>query len=29
MKRREKGILGEKLVKDYLKKRGYCIHETN
>ena len=29
MKRRETGILGEKLAKDYLKKRGYRIRETN
>jgi putative endonuclease len=29
MKRRETGILGEKLAKDYLKKRGYRICESN
>jgi putative endonuclease len=29
MKRRETGILGEKLAKDYLKKRGYRIRESN
>ncbi len=29
MKRREVGILGEKLAKDFLKKRGYRITETN
>ncbi len=29
MKRRETGILGEKLAKDFLKKRGYHIWETN
>ena len=29
MKRRETGILGEKLAKDFLKKRGYHIFETN
>ncbi len=29
MKRRETGILGEKLAGDYLKKRGYRILETN
>ena len=29
MKRRDTGILGEKLAKDYLKKRGYRIRETN
>ena len=29
MKRRNTGILGEKLAKDFLKKRGYCIIETN
>ncbi len=29
MKRRETGILGEKLAKDFLKKRGYRILETN
>lgn len=29
MKRRETGILGEKLAKDYLKKRGYRIREAN
>ena len=29
MKRRDMGILGEKLAKDYLKKRGYRIRETN
>ncbi len=29
MKRRDVGILGEKLAKDYLKKQGYRIWETN
>ncbi len=29
MKRRDTGILGEKLAKDFLKKRGYRIMETN
>lgn len=29
MKRREVGILGEKLASDFLKKRGYRIRETN
>ncbi|MGD9118685.1 MAG: YraN family protein [Dehalococcoidia bacterium] len=29
MKRRETGILGEKLAKDYLKKRGYRIRQSN
>ena len=29
MKRRDTGILGEKLAKDFLKKRGYRIWETN
>jgi putative endonuclease len=29
MKRRETGILGEKLAKDYLKQRGYRVLETN
>ncbi len=29
MKRRDTGILGEKLAKDFLKKRGYRILETN
>ncbi len=29
MKRRETGILGEKLARDFLKKRGYRILETN
>ncbi len=29
MKRRDTGILGEKLAKDFLKKRGYHIVETN
>ena len=29
MKRRDIGILGEKLAKDFLKKRGYRIIETN
>jgi putative endonuclease len=29
MKRRETGILGEKLAKDYLRKRGYYIRQTN
>ncbi|MFQ6122925.1 MAG: YraN family protein [Dehalococcoidales bacterium] len=29
MKRREVGTLGEKLAKDFLKKRGYRICETN
>jgi len=29
VKRRDTGILGEKLAKDFLKKRGYRILETN
>jgi len=29
MKRRDTGILGEKLARDFLKKRGYHILETN
>ncbi len=29
MKRRDTGILGEKLAKDFLKKRGYHVMETN
>ncbi len=29
MKRRDTGILGEKIAKDFLKKRGYHILETN
>ena len=29
MKRRDTGILGEKLAKDFPKKRGYHIKETN
>jgi putative endonuclease len=29
MKRREVGILGEKIAGDFLKKRGYHILETN
>ncbi len=29
MKRRDTGILGEKLAGDFLKKRGYHIVETN
>jgi putative endonuclease len=29
MKRRETGILGEKIAGDFLKKRGYHILETN
>jgi putative endonuclease len=29
LKRRETGILGEKLARDYLRKRGYRIRETN
>ena len=29
MKRRDTGILGEKLAGDFLKKRGYCIWEAN
>ncbi len=29
MKRRETGIHGEKLARDFLKKRGYRIVETN
>ena len=29
MKRRDTGILGEKLGRDFLKKRGYRIQETN
>ena len=29
MKRKDTGILGEKLAKDFLKKRGYRILETN
>ena len=29
MKRRDTGILGEKLARDFLKKRGYRVLETN
>jgi len=29
MKRRDTGILGEKLAQDFLRKQGYCILETN
>ena len=29
MKRRETGILGEKIARDFLKKKGYRIRETN
>ncbi len=29
MKRKDVGILGEKLAKDFLKKKGYRITETN
>lgn len=29
MKRKDTGILGEKLAKDFLKRRGYRILETN
>ncbi|MBM3120154.1 MAG: YraN family protein [Chloroflexi bacterium] len=29
MKRRELGAIGEKLAKDFLKKKGYRIDETN
>ena len=29
MKRRDTGILGEKLARDFLKRRGYRILETN
>jgi putative endonuclease len=29
MKRRDTGILGERLAQDFLKKRGYRILETN
>ena len=29
MKRRELGSIGEKLAKDFLKKKGYRIRETN
>ena len=29
MKRKDTGILGEKLAQDFLKKRGYRIVETN
>ncbi len=29
MKRRDTGILGEKLAKDFLKKQGYRVLETN
>jgi len=29
MKRKDTGILGEKLARDFLKKRGYRIQETN
>ena len=29
MKRRDTGIRGEKLAKDFLKKRGYHLVETN
>jgi putative endonuclease len=29
MKRKDVGILGEKLAKDFLKKKGYRIRDTN
>lgn len=29
MKRRDTGILGEKLAQDFLRKQGYLILETN
>ena len=29
MKRKDIGALGEQLARDYLKKKGYCILETN
>ena len=29
MKRRDTGVLGEKLAQDFLKKQGYLILETN
>ena len=29
MKRKDTGVLGEKLARDYLKKQGYHILETN
>ena len=29
VKRRDTGILGEKLARDFLKKKGYKIHGTN
>ena len=29
MKRRDTGILGEKIARDFLKKRGYHIWQTN
>jgi putative endonuclease len=29
MKRRETGILGEKLAREFLEKRGYTVLETN
>ena len=29
MKRRDVGVLGEKLAKNFLKKKGYRIRETN
>lgn len=29
MKRRETGILGESLARNYLEKRGYCVLENN
>ena len=29
MKRKELGNIGEKLARDFLKKKGYRIHETN
>ncbi len=29
MKRSETGALGEKIARDFLKKKGYRIHETN
>ena len=29
MKRRDTGILGEKLARDFIKKQGYQIRETN
>jgi len=29
MKRRDVGVLGEKIAANYLKKQGYRVHETN